>query len=204
MLIVFYISGHGLGHASREVEVVNAIAARHADVRFIIRSGAPSWLLEHNARAKVEIQAFDADTGVEQIDSLRLDEGETARRAAAFYRDMNRRVDDEAVFLRERHAALVVGDIPPLAFSAAARAGIPSIAIGNFTWDWIYRGYPIFDTAAPGVIETIQEAYSHATPRVAVADARGIRTDGRRHPRHPVHRTPLGSRPRRRRAASSG
>jgi len=163
MLIVFYISGHGLGHASREVEVVNAIAARHADVRFIIRSGAPSWLLEHNARAKVEIQAFDADTGVEQIDSLRLDEGETARRAAAFYRDMNRRVDDEAGFLRERHAALVVGDIPPLAFSAAARAGIPSIAIGNFTWDWIYRGYPIFDTAAPGVIEVIQEAYSHAT-----------------------------------------
>jgi L-arabinokinase len=161
MLIVFYISGHGLGHASREVEVVNAVAARHADVRFIIRSGAPSWLFEHNARAKVEIQAFDADTGVEQIDSLRLDEGETARRAAAFYRDMNRRVDDEAVFLRERHAALVVGDIPPLAFSAAARAGIPSIAIGNFTWDWI-TGDPIFDTAAPGVMRSFR-GRSHAT-----------------------------------------
>ena len=163
MTIVFYISGHGFGHASREVEVVNAIAARRGDVRFIIRSAAPPWLLELSARAGVEIQPFEADTGVAQIDSLRLDEPETARRAAAFYRDLDRRVDAEAVFLREGRAALVVGDIPPLAFSAAARAGVPSIAIGNFTWDWIYRAYPAFDTAAPGVIDVIRDAYGHAT-----------------------------------------
>src|SRR5207245_5300524 len=85
MTIVFYISGHGFGHASREVEVVNAIAARRGDVRFIIRSAAPPWLLELSARAGVEIQPFEADTGVAQIDSLRLDEPATARRAAASY-----------------------------------------------------------------------------------------------------------------------
>jgi UDP:flavonoid glycosyltransferase YjiC (YdhE family) len=163
LTIVFYISGHGLGHASREIEVVDAISRRRGDVRFIIRSAAPPWLFELSARAGVEIQPFDADTGVAQIDSLRLDERETARRAAAFYRDLDRRVEAEAVFLREGGAALVVGDIPPLAFSAAARAGLPSIAIGNFTWDWIYRGYPAFDTAAPGVIDVIRDAYAHAT-----------------------------------------
>ena len=31
-----------------------------------------------------------------------------------------------------------VGDIPPLAFAAARRAGLPSVAVGNFSWDWIY------------------------------------------------------------------
>ena len=36
---------------------------------------------------------------------------------------------------------MVVGDIPPLAFAAAHRAGVPSIVIGNFTWDWIYSVY---------------------------------------------------------------
>ena len=163
MTLVFYISGHGLGHASREIEVVKAIAARRSDVRFIIRSAAPRWLFERTACATVDIQAFDADTGVAQIDSLHLDEHETARRAAAFYGDFDRRVDAEAAFLRKRRAALVVGDIPPLAFSAAARAGVPSIAIGNFTWDWIYRGYPAFDTAAPGVIDVIRDAYGRAT-----------------------------------------
>jgi UDP:flavonoid glycosyltransferase YjiC (YdhE family) len=163
MTLVFYISGHGLGHASREVEVVNAVAARRGDVRFIIRSAAPPWLLELSRRVGVEIQPFEADTGVAQIDSLRLDEPETARRAAAFYRDIDRRVDAEAAFLRDGRAALVVGDIPPLAFSAAASAGVPSIAIGNFTWDWIYHAYPAFNTAAPGVIDLIRDAYGHAT-----------------------------------------
>lgn len=163
MLAVFYISGHGLGHASRDIEVINTIAARCPDARFIIRTAAPPWLFERTAHATIDVQPLEADTGVVQIDSLRLDEDETARQAAAFYRDFDRRVDAESAFLRQTRAAIVVGDIPPLAFSAAARAGVPSIAIGNFTWDWIYQGYPAFDKAAPGVIDIVREAYGHTT-----------------------------------------
>ena len=58
---------------------------------------------------------------------------------------------------------LVVGDISPLAFAAAARAGLPSVAVANFTWDWIYAYYPDFAREAPGVIELIGRAYSEAT-----------------------------------------
>ena len=57
----------------------------------------------------------------------------------------------------------MLGDIPPLACAAAARAGIPSVAIGNFTWDWIYGGYEMFDSLAPDVINTIRDAYATAT-----------------------------------------
>ena len=163
MTLVFYISGHGFGHASRDIEVINTIAARCPDARFIIRTAAARWVFDHTARATIDIQPLEADTGVAQIDSLRLDEEETARQAAAFYRDFDRRVDAESTFLRETHAGVVVGDIAPLAFAAAARAGVPSIAIGNFTWDWIYRGYPAFDKAAPGVIDVIRDAYGQAT-----------------------------------------
>ena len=163
MTLVFYISGHGFGHASREIEVINAIAARCPDARFIIRTAATRWLFDLTARATIDIQPLEADTGVAQIDSLRLDQEKTAHQAAAFYGDFDRRVDAESAFLRDTHAAVVVGDIPPLAFSAAARAGVPSIAIGNFTWDWIYRGYPTFDKAAPGVIDVIRNAYGQAT-----------------------------------------
>ena len=163
MTIVFYVSGHGFGHASREVAVVNAMAARRPDVRIIIRTAAPRWLFDLSAHAALDVQPVEADTGIAQIDSLRLDEDETARLAAAFYADFDRRVDAEAVVLRDMHAGVVVGDIPPLAFAAAARAGIPSIAIGNFTWDWIYRGYPGFEMAAPGVIDLMTDAYGRAT-----------------------------------------
>ena len=52
-----------------------------------------------------------------QIDSLRLDEEATAIEAARFYRDFNRRVEHEANILGQLRADVVIGDIPPLAFS---------------------------------------------------------------------------------------
>jgi hypothetical protein len=161
--IVFYISGHGLGHASRSIELLTVLAARQPGTTLIVRTAAPLWLFRATAPPTVELAPLETDVGVVQIDSLNLDEHETARRAAGFYSTFGQRVDGEAAFLAARRATIVLGDIPPLAFAAAARAGITSVAIGNFTWDWIYGGYDTFERLAPGVIGTIREAYSAAT-----------------------------------------
>ena len=162
MLIVFYISGHGFGHASRDVEIINALTAARTDVRIVARTTVPAWMFAR-ARRRVDIQPIETDTGLVQIDSLRFDERESARQAAAFYRSFDARVDAEARVLRTIGADLVVGDIPPLAFAAAERARVRSIAIGNFTWDWIYGVYPAFDELAPGVVPAIRAAYGSAT-----------------------------------------
>ena len=58
---------------------------------------------------------------------------------------------------------VVVGDIPPLAFAAAARAGIPSVAVANFTWDWIYEHTPQFQQRAPAALPVIRRGYREAT-----------------------------------------
>jgi hypothetical protein len=163
MTIVVYISGHGLGHASRMIEVLNAAAALRPGTRFIVRTRAARWIFHENLRGPVDVQDCEADVGVIQVHSLEQDEGETARRAAAFYAGFDARVRDEAARLRAERADLVVGDIPPLAFAAAAAAGLPSLAIGNFTWDWIYEAFPAFATAAPEVLPRIREAYRAAT-----------------------------------------
>ena len=142
--IVFYISGHGFGHASRSIELLKELTARRPDARLIVRSAVPLWLFRATAPSHVEVRPIETDTGVVQIDSLNVDERETASRAARFYGTFDRRADEEAAFLTAERAAIVLGDIPPLAFMAAARAGVPSVAIGNFTWDWIYGGYDAF------------------------------------------------------------
>jgi hypothetical protein len=162
MLIVFYISGHGLGHASRDIELIGAILARRADARVIVRTSVPRWFFASLGR-DIELQTLETDTGVIQYDSLSLDEAETARQAARFYADFDRRVAVEAALLRGLGAGVVVGDIPPLACAAAHAAGVPSIMIGNFTWDWIYSAYEAFDRLAPAVIPTIERAYATAT-----------------------------------------
>jgi UDP:flavonoid glycosyltransferase YjiC (YdhE family) len=163
MTFVFYVSGHGFGHASRDLEVIKAILQCRPDARIVVRSSVPRWFLEAPAIGPLEIEHADTDTGVVQIDSLRLDEDETASRAAEFYRDFDRRVREEAVALRRLGATVVVGDIPPLAFAAAHEAGVPSVALGNFTWDWIYSRYPQFEQLAPGVIAIIGNAYARAS-----------------------------------------
>ncbi len=158
--VIFYISGHGLGHASREVEVIRAMARLEPAVNVTVRSSALPWIFAGARPTPLDLAHVDVDTGVAQIDSLSLDEDETARRAGAFYAEFERKADAEARAITESGAAVVVGDIPPLAFAAAARANVPSVALANFTWDWIYEGYPSFATLAPDAIDVIRRAYA--------------------------------------------
>ena len=160
--VVFYISGHGFGHASRDIEVINRLHARAPDVRIIVRTAAPRWLFDVTLRAPIDWEPLECDTGVVQVDSLTVDVEETIRQAAAFYATFDARAHAEADYLARRDVSLVVGDIPPLAFLAAHLAGRPSVALGNFTWDWIYGEYAETAIRAPGLVKTLAVAYGHA------------------------------------------
>jgi UDP:flavonoid glycosyltransferase YjiC (YdhE family) len=140
--IVTYVSGHGFGHASRTIALLNALADRAPDIRLIVRSAVAPWLFARTARPTVVLEPLECDTGAVQIGSLHLDPGETVRRAQAFMRDWPARVAAEAAVLRAHGATLVLADIPPLGIAAAKAAGLPAVAMSNFTWDWIYAAYP--------------------------------------------------------------
>jgi len=165
--IVFYISGHGFGHASREVEVINqlepVLRASGSSHDIIVRTAADPWLLDRTLRVPVERMPAAVDTGIVQVDSLRLDEDATFREAREFYASFDAKAREEADLLRALKARLVVSDIAPLGFEAAHRAKIPSLGISNFTWDWIYEGYPAHAPQAGLIISTIRVAYRKAT-----------------------------------------
>jgi hypothetical protein len=160
--IVFYISGHGLGHAARAIEVINAILAKRPETRVGVRTSAPRWLFDLSVKGKVQFSTLECDTGVVQVDALTLDEADSIRRAAAFHSDLVTRAASETRVLRELGAGLIVGDIPPLAFAVGASAGIASIGLGNFTWDWIYADYPRV-RLAPSLLPAIRGAYTKAS-----------------------------------------
>ena len=128
-----------------------------------MRTSAARGLFDLTLRRPVDFHLLACDTGVVQVDSLRLDVDASIQRAAEFHRQLNEKAEREAAFLRAGSASLVVGDIPPLAFAAAAAAGVPAIALGNFTWDWIYEGYPLQLAAAPDLVPTIRRAYATAS-----------------------------------------
>ena len=162
--VVFYLSSHGFGHAARQTAVIQALRTRAPEVPIVIRTSVPSWFLEASLASDDDVRmvSTETDTGVWQIDSLTVDPDRSIAHASAFHADLEQRTATEAAFLSERHASLVVSDIPALAFSAARRAGIPAVGVANFTWDWIYEGYPDALRAAPDLVPTIQRAYASA------------------------------------------
>jgi L-arabinokinase len=160
--VAFYISGHGFGHASRQIAIINALARRRPDAAIFLRTAVARWLLDRTITPRFELDDRPCDTGVVQIDSLRLDPAATIAQAHEFHRTLDARAAAEAALLRARDVRLVVADAPALGCAAAAGAGIPSVVVSNFTWDWIYAEYREYLDAAPGLIPAIQAAYRQA------------------------------------------
>ncbi len=137
-VILYYISGHGFGHSTRAIEVGRHLASF---ARVIFRTSAPRWLYECYYGPGLEFRPVELDCGVIQHDSLLLDEKKTLETYARILDQAPELIRAEVDFVRECGARLIVADIPPLAFEIASLAGIPSVGMANFSWDWIYGPY---------------------------------------------------------------
>ncbi|MBV9358740.1 MAG: hypothetical protein JO023_24800 [Chloroflexi bacterium] len=155
MRVGLLVSGHGFGHAVRSATIGRELLARGHEL--VVRTDAPAWLFPKEARL-LPTRAWPFDMGVVQRDGLELDIDETRRRWIEFEAAFDERADAEARELTEAGVEIALGDIPPLGFEAAARAGIPSLAMTNFGWDWIYAAWPGFD--AP--VRRVRSAYARA------------------------------------------
>ncbi|MFH1037381.1 MAG: hypothetical protein V1789_01755 [PVC group bacterium] len=160
--IVFYISGHGFGHSSRMAVVINELLRGPAGARVIVKTSAPEWFYREQIEGDFSFYPLECDTGVVQSDSLNLDPFRSLKRYAGFLAGGDRWVAAEARFLREEKARLVIGDIPPPAFDAAGEAGIPSLGIANFSWDWIYEPYAERYPGYRHLLHSIRESYRKA------------------------------------------
>lgn len=72
-------------------------------------------------------------------------------------------VSQELKYISRNKVGLIIGDIPPLCFAIAKRAGIRSVAITNFTWDFIYRDYIKQQPDFLPLIADMKQSYCQAT-----------------------------------------
>src|SRR4030095_10839082 len=105
-----------------------------------VRTMAPEWLF-NNSSHPVSHTRRALDVGIIQPNSLELDLEQTLRACRELHLGMEELVGEEIVFVDHNQIDLIVGDIPPVCFEIAARAKLPSVAISNFTWDFIYAAY---------------------------------------------------------------
>ena len=141
MNIAYYITGHGYGHAVRSIEVIKKLLNRKKNLTIFIRTTAPEWLFTEIKSPNVVYINRRLDFGVIQKDSFKADKQKTLDEYAKLLKIKNNLINNEVEFFRTGKIDKIISDITPFAFDAAEKTGIPGIAIGNFSWDWIYEDY---------------------------------------------------------------
>lgn len=139
--IACFVSPHGLGHAARAAAVLAALGRRFPGGRFHLYTTVPEWFFADSLPFSFLLDSVVTDVGLVQKTPLVEDLSKTADRLDAFYPLDAGRVHRMARILNERGTRLVICDIAPLGIAVAGAAGIPSVLLENFTWDWIYQGY---------------------------------------------------------------
>ncbi len=151
--VLFYITGHGYGHAVRSCQVIWNLKERCPELTVYVRSTVPEWLFEH-PHYSVEQSSQALDVGIVQDDSLRMELEPTLEACKGLHARIPSLIEQELDFISKHNISLVVGDVPPLCYEVATRAGVPSVAITNFSWSGIYRG---FLHALPKFLPLIEE-----------------------------------------------
>ena len=161
-MIALHLSGHGYGHMTRACEVLAEVRRRAPGVGLAVAGSVPEALVRRAIPGEVRFRRTACDVGLVQRDALHVDEERTAEACVAFESTWDGRADAEAAFLRDTGVRLVLADIPALAFEAADRAGIPSVGLGNFSWDWIYRHLSVRQPALAASADRAARAYRRA------------------------------------------
>lgn len=189
-MLAVYVSGHGYGHATRVGEVLREIRNRDPALGISIVTSGPERLYRGAVPGVFDFRAEACDVGLAQRSALVIDEEGTVAAWRAFDAGYAERVAREALWLRGSRVRAVLGDIPPLAFDAAADAGVTSIALANFSWDWIYRHFAARQPALHEAADRAAAAYARAGLLLQLPFAGDLSAFPRREPIPLVARRP--------------
>ena len=155
--ICFYISDYGYGHASRDIAVIRGIQDDFNGVKIYIKTEEPFHFVQQSLPQKdVKVIQTKNDIGVIfKENSVIVDREQTEKILDEWLALWDNYIQNEKRFCKTHKIDLILSDIAPQPFIVAYELGIPSIAISNFTWYYIF--YHLFrDIPAT---ERIKEAY---------------------------------------------
>jgi hypothetical protein len=160
--IAYFISPHGYGHAARAAAVMAAMHELDPAIQFEIFTRVPRWFFQDSLSQPFGYHALLTDIGLVQKTSLIEDLPETLRRLDRFLPFDDSQIKGLAGLIKQLRCQLILCDIAPMGIAVAREAGIPSILIENFTWDWIYQGYLKYDGRLSRHITYLQGLFEDA------------------------------------------
>lgn len=160
MRVLFYISGHGFGHATRVAATMGALLRRQPAVQIHVRTPAPESLFAGLPSTSVKYSNAVLDAGVVEKDLFSQDIIQTLTRLVDLDSSGATIVSREVEYVKSEGIDVIVSDVPPLASEVGSVAGVRTMAIANFSWDFIYAPYFGNAAAHSGLLDRMRESYS--------------------------------------------
>lgn len=159
--LVWYVTPHGNGHAARTCDIVSSFNHLFPEFPVILVSRhSTSFLRPRIPSLMTTFRQAAFDTGLMQNDSVSADLDASRQAVDEFMTRSPALRADETRWLSDIRAGAVVSDIPALPLESAATAGIPALAVGNFSWNWIYENLSDPDPAWSRIAEGFRRGYN--------------------------------------------
>lgn len=134
------MSPHGFGHAARTAAILEALGRRPPHWEADLWTSVPLWFFEESLTVPFRHRELTCDVGLVQKSPVEEDLPASLAALEAFWSAAEGlRIGEVAAAVAASGAAFVLCDIAPFGLEVARAAGLPSVLIENFTWDWIYE-----------------------------------------------------------------
>ena len=163
--ILYAVTGHGFGHATRALVIARLLKQRYPQIHVALSSAVDADAIRRfvpDFDRHFDLRHHDYEPGLIQKNCFEVDQAATRERYLALNRQLPDRIDRETRYLERGKFDAVISDVAAIPLAAAARLGLPSVVIGNFTWDWMLE--PLLDdcTELSNYHSSLREDYGSA------------------------------------------
>jgi uncharacterized protein (TIGR00661 family) len=152
--ILYYVTDHGKGHATRSIAIIQEILKRNVEV--IVRN---TNAIEFFKQTLPDVKTISGKTDVGSAikkDGFSIDKNETIRNQVNWIHDFEKNLLGEKQIVNKINPDLIVSDISAIPFLVSKQVSVPSIAISNFSW------FDVLNFLPPTELTELRTAYDAA------------------------------------------
>ena len=152
--ILYYVTDHGKGHATRSIAIIQEILKHNVEVT-IRNTNAIEFFKQTLPHVKTISGKTDVGSTIKK-DGFSIDKNETMRNQVNWIHDFEKNLPGEKQIVNKINPDLIVSDISAIPFLVSKQVSIPSIAISNFSW------FDVLNFLPPTELTELRTAYDAA------------------------------------------
>ncbi len=152
--VLYYVSDHGNGHATRSIAIIQEILKHNVEV-IIRNTGALNFFKQSLPNTKIIPGKTDVGSIIKK-DGFSIDKIETKKNQIKWIHDLEKNSITEKLIAEKINPDLIISDISAIPFLVAKKISVPSVAISNFSW------YDVLNFLPSNELDELKFAYDEA------------------------------------------